>query len=85
LRRFFLKNAWSAAVILRCTLDGLLLPAQVDPHSGLVTALDATESFTLDAIEAIYYQLTSATEAEWLAVEAHYRLLRKADDFQRLC
>jgi hypothetical protein len=71
--------------MLRCTLDSLLLSAYVDPDSGLITALDGAESFTLEALEALYYQLTAATEAEWLVVQRHYRLLRKADDFQSLC
>ena len=33
-------------------------------------------------VEAIYYEVVSATWAEWVALErARYRLLRRADDF----
>jgi hypothetical protein len=68
-------------VILRCKVDGLLLEAGVDPHTGRVTCHDGDEAFELEAVEALYYRLLTATEAEALAVEASYRLLRRADDF----
>jgi hypothetical protein len=71
-------------VILRCTLDGLLLPAQLDPATGALTVFDGAENFALEAIEAVYYQLTSATEQERLTLQRHYRLLRPAADFQWL-
>jgi hypothetical protein len=38
----------------------------------------------LEAVEAVYYQLTAATEPERLALEGRYRLLRTAEDFQLL-
>jgi hypothetical protein len=69
-------------VILRCILDGLILHASIDPVTGEVQAFDGTEPFTLEAVEAVYYQLTSATEPERLALQRRYRLLRLADDFE---
>jgi hypothetical protein len=69
---------------LRCTLDGLILHAFLDPDTGQVQAFDGAEKFTLEAVEAVYYQLTAATEPERLALEGRYRLLRTAEDFQLL-
>jgi hypothetical protein len=68
-------------VILRCTLDGLILPASLNPHKGTVTVYDGEESFELEALEAVHYQMAEATEDEILAVEGRYRLLRRAEDF----
>lgn len=69
---------------LRCILDGLLLHALIDPVTGAVQAFDGAEKFTLDAVEAVFYQLAAATEPERLALQRRYRLLRAADDFQVL-
>jgi hypothetical protein len=71
---------------LRCLLDGLLLPAvaRSKPEAPL-TAWDGDESFEVEPVEAMYYQLVTATRAELLHLEqAHYRLLRPAPDFQLL-
>ena len=44
---------------------------------------DGDEPFVLEAVEAIYYRLVSATPAELLALErSRYRLLRRAEDFE---
>ncbi len=72
-------------MILRCLLDGLVLPARLDPATGAITAYDGDEAFTLEAVEAIHYQLLAADRDEALLVEVRYRLLRKADDFCSLC
>jgi hypothetical protein len=72
-------------VILRCKLDGLLLPAGFHPTRGAVVALDGDEPFVMEALEAVYYELAAATSEELLRLEqAGYRLLRLAADFRRL-
>ncbi len=71
------------AVTLRCLLDGLLLPAEL-VLDGLV-AWDGDECFALEALEALFYEVVTATAEEWAALErARYRLLRRADDFHWL-
>jgi hypothetical protein len=68
---------------LRCLLDGLLLPAALPPGEKGLTAYDGDEGFTMEAVEAMYYEIVSATPWELLRLEqAHYRLLRRADDFR---
>ncbi|MFO0930625.1 MAG: hypothetical protein U0736_26940 [Gemmataceae bacterium] len=70
-------------VQLRCVLDGLVLPAEVCPQECGLIAYDGDESFELEAIEARFYEVLSATLDEWLAMERmHYRLLRRAVDFE---
>jgi hypothetical protein len=70
-------------VKIRCTLDGLLLPARIDPSRGALVAFDGDEPFILDALEALLYELVSATRDEIILLQrARYRLLRLADDFQ---
>ncbi len=67
---------------LRCLLDGLLLPAELRLADPALVAHDGDESFGVEAIEAAYYELVSATEDEVLGLErAAYRLLRRAEDF----
>ncbi len=71
---------------LRCVLDGLLLPAVVrsKPYASL-TAWDGDESFDVEPVEAVYYQMVTATRDELLKLEqARYRMLRPAPDFQLL-
>ena len=69
---------------LRCILDGLLLPARL--RRGVqppLQAWDGAEAFGVEALEALYYELVSATREELLGLQmAHYRLLRCAEDFQ---
>ena len=70
-------------VKLRCTLDGLLLHAFLRVHPPALIALDGNETFALEALEAVYYEVVSATADELLGLErACYRLLRRADDFE---
>lgn len=69
-------------VTIRCLLDGLLLPAELAEQERLVIAHDGDEAFRLEALEALYYELVCATPEEVLRVEASYRLLRRAADFQ---
>ena len=71
---------------IRCILDGLMLPAVVRPAQvPPLVAFEGAESFPVEAIEALYYELVSATREEILALETvHYRLLRPAEDFQLL-
>jgi len=67
-------------VLLRCTLDGLLLPARM-LSTGQLVACDGDEYFVMDAMEAIYYEVAAASREELLQLEqAHYRLLRAAAD-----
>jgi hypothetical protein len=69
-------------VTLRCLLDGLLLPACFHGGRSLV-AYDGDESFALEALEALHYEVVEATTEEWLRLEgARYRLLRRAADFR---
>ena len=68
---------------IRCLLDGLLLGATVAGGGAPVTAYDGDESFGLEAVEALYYEIVAADAEELLGLErAHFRLLRRADDFQ---
>ena len=67
---------------LRCVLDGLLLPATLRPGPELL-AWDGDESFALEAVEAVFYEVVSATQGELLGLQrACYRLLRLAADFR---
>ena len=67
---------------IRCLLDGLLLPASLRRDTPSLVAYDGEEGFALEALEAIYYEVVSATRAEMLGLErARYRLLRRAEDF----
>jgi len=68
---------------LRCVLDGLLLPAAVGDGEFPLIAWDGEESFAVEAVEAAFYEVVSATAQEMLTLErAHYRLLRRAPDFE---
>jgi hypothetical protein len=70
-------------VILRCVLDGLLLPAEFSPGAPPLVAHDGDEGFRVEAVEAMFYELVSATRDELLMLQrAGYRLLRTADDFR---
>jgi hypothetical protein len=70
-------------VQIRCTLDGLLLDAHICPRQAVLTAYDGDEGFVMEAVEAVFYELVSATVEEVLLLEqARYRLLRPAPDFQ---
>jgi hypothetical protein len=70
-------------VILRCLLDGLLLQARLHDGQPPLLAYDGDEPFGLEAVEALFYELVSATPAEVLGLEqARYRLLRRAPDFR---
>jgi hypothetical protein len=72
--------------MIRCALDGLLLPAVVrGRESPPLVAFDGDESFRVEAVEALYYEMVTATPDELLQLEqARYRLLRPAEDFQLL-
>lgn len=70
---------------IRCLLDGLLLPASLRPAEPALVACDGDERFAIEAVEALYYELVTATAAEQIGLErAHYRLLRRAADFVSL-
>ena len=67
---------------LRCKLDGLLLPAELRRADPRLVAYDGDEPFGVEAVEASFYELLSATLDELLDLErAHYRLLRRASEF----
>jgi len=69
-------------VTLRCTLDGLLLPAVLDEESSILIAYDGDEPFELERGEAVFYELLSASREEMRRLQfARYRLLKMADDF----
>jgi hypothetical protein len=69
-------------VILRCVVDGLLLPAELVSDSTALIAYDGDEGFCLEAVEALFYEVVSATRDEIVALQrAGYRLLRFAEDF----
>jgi len=70
-------------VTIRCVLDGLLLYATLRPEPPRVVVFDGDESFILEAVEALYYELVAATREELLGLErAYFRLLRRAADFR---
>jgi hypothetical protein len=47
-------------------------------------AFDGEEGFVVEALEAVFYEVVSATLDEVLGLQqARYRLLRLAGDFQR--
>jgi hypothetical protein len=71
-------------VVLRCVIDGLLLGAEMRPAFPPLVVYDGDESFVLEIVEAVYYELVAATEDERLALQRYYRLLRLATDFRRL-
>jgi len=72
-------------VILRCILDGLLLPAEFASGGPPVMAYDGVEGFRLEAVEALFYELVSATGDEIVLLQrAGYRLLRISEDFQHV-
>lgn len=69
---------------LRCVLDGLILPARLGGGAPPLVAWDGDEAFAMEALEAQYYEVVSATEEEIAGLEeAGYRLLRRAEDFRR--
>jgi hypothetical protein len=75
-------NREEEAVTLRCLLDGLLLPARLQGGKSPLVAYDGDESFVMEALEAVYYEVVAATVEEWLGLEqGRYRLLRRAADF----
>jgi hypothetical protein len=54
----------------------------MDPDGAGLRVADGGEAFRMEALEALFYEIVSATSDELLALErAHYRLLRKAEDF----
>jgi hypothetical protein len=70
-------------VTIRCLLDGLLLRAVVRRSAPPLLAFEGPESFPVEAVEALFYEMVSATPEEILHLEkAHYRLLRRAEDFR---
>jgi hypothetical protein len=73
-------------VLIRCVLDGLLLPACLvsspKQRGWTLRAHDGVEAFALEAVEALYYEVVQATPEELLALEqAQFRLLRRSLDF----
>lgn len=70
-------------MVLRCLVDGLLLEARLQPERPPLLAYDGDEAFGLEAVEALFYEVVSATADELLGLErACYRLLRCAADFR---
>lgn len=69
---------------LRCVLDGLLLPAEFRAGVPPVQVFDGEESFLLEAVEALYYELVEATDDERRLLQRYYRLLKVAADYRRI-
>lgn len=68
---------------IRCVIDDLLLYAMLRAEPPCVVVYDGDESFVLEAVEALYYEIVAATDEELLGLErGRYRLLRRAADFQ---
>jgi hypothetical protein len=64
-------------------VDGLLLPAALRPGTPALLAWDGEEAFGVEAVEAVFYELVSATREELQGLQrACYRLLRLAADFR---
>jgi hypothetical protein len=71
-----------ATVTLRCMLDGLLLEGAFGADDPTLVAFDGDEPFAMEALEALYYEVVSATAEELVRLErGRYRLLRRAADF----
>jgi hypothetical protein len=69
-------------VTLRCTLDGLLLPAVLDEQRLILIAYDGDEPFEMERGEAVFYELVAASREEVRRLQAaRYRLLSVAEDF----
>ena len=67
---------------LRCTLDGLLLPAVLDEEKSILIAYDGDEPFEMERCEAVFYELVAASREEMRRLQAaRYRLLAVAEDF----
>jgi hypothetical protein len=72
-------------VTIRCLLDGLLLYAALQSDPPTLLAFDGDESFAMEAVEALHYELVAATSPELLGLQqARFRLLRRAADFQQI-
>ena len=51
-------------MFLRCMIDGLLLPAELRPEVLPLVVFDGDESFNMQWLEAAYYELVAASDAE---------------------
>jgi hypothetical protein len=70
---------------IRCVIDGLLLYATLRAEPPRLLAFEGDESFAVEAVEALYYEIVAASHEELLGLErACYRLLRRAVDFQHV-
>jgi hypothetical protein len=70
-------------LIIRCLIDGLLLDAELQSHPPQLLVFDGDESFVLEAVEALFYEIVSATPEELLGLQrAYYRLLFCSADFE---
>lgn len=70
---------------IRCLIDGLLLHAMLRTEPPMLEVFDGDESFALEAVEALYYELVAASREELLGLErAYFRLLRRAADFRSI-
>ena len=70
-------------MLLRCKLDGLLLPAHRHADNRTLVAYDGDEGFAMERVEAMYYELVAASpqDLDWLE-HSGYRVLRLAPDFR---
>ena len=66
-------------MLLRCRLDGLLLPAYFN-RAGNLRLADGDEEFDLEAIEATYYEVVLAHPEDWRRARARYRLLSRGSE-----
>jgi hypothetical protein len=61
-----------------------MLPAELRAGIPPMLVFDGDESFLLEAVEALYYELVEATDDERRIVQRQYRLLKLAGDFRRV-
>ena len=56
-------------MIVRCTIDQLLLYAERHPRAPLLVAYDGDEPFAMERVEAAFYELVEASPGDvlWLA------------------
>ena len=70
-------------MIVRCTIDQLLLHAARHPQAPVLVAFDGDEPFAMERVEAAYYELVEASADDVLWLERNgYRLLQRAADFR---
>lgn len=61
------------------------MEAHLRPGSLVLIVIDGDEAFAMEAVEAMFYEIVSATREELIGLEqAQYRLLKLAPDFETI-